>query len=831
MTSWSPPESHQSNGIAERKIRTLETLARACLNTAPAVLPMTKLYQFAIKYSNHCSNILLAGYKDFTGKSPNLRKLMPWGSLIVVENLEQQPAYRSVNGKQGFYSTKRDKIFENPGIHAFFMGISPNNVGIQAWTENSGLLIRRHAKLVKPQPVSRVKSTTANLDPFLICEPQSREVDDANLEDGAGPVYRDLAKARSHIPHEPDSDTSSDEFLDGTTDDVYEAVKTRSRAAQSSDLHINLKKPNSIRRIPDPVATRTSMRLRPRETNYGTSFKRDHRKALANMQASLPDTGLFPQESVPANKLKRLNESLEFVQDSLITPLTYKQAIKLPESKLWLEAVNREHQSLIKSGTMIVVDRPTTRQVIPLKPVFKIKRDNVGRVEKFKCRYVAKGFYQVAGEDFFEVRAPVVTPVSLRIFLAIAAANHYFIKQYDMETAFLHADLEEEVFVEIPKEFNIHGFDKVWKLLKSLYGLRQAPRYWSKLLCRFFASEGFVQCLIDECLFVKESTDGKPIIIVFHVDDIKVGAPKLTDIEYLFKAMIAYGLKAKHISDPKLFLQMNVSYNQDQGIFHLGQETYINSIVTNLRKGLNLSRDLKTPMETSFKVDQPASEMLLPENSYRKHIGELTYVVSQTRPDAACAVNMLAQASQDPRKCHRKAALRVYSYLDFTKHYRLTFGNITNKNLEAFVDVSHAPEKKHSREGLILFFNGSPIDWVSKKQTGVSTASTEGEYKALTLACHRVIAAKTTLEHMGVEVSLPIPIYCDNTGAIIMSDHPTAKSRHIFIHFHYVRELVELGIVRIEYISTHDQIADILTKPLPVHAHEKLCASIFANQL
>jgi hypothetical protein len=87
---------------------------------------------------------------------------------------------------------------------------------------------------------------------------------------------------------------------------------------------------------------------------------------------------------------------------------------------------------------------------------------------------------------------------------------------------------------------------------------------------------------------------------------------------------------------------------------------------------------------------------------------------------------MLAQASQDPRKCHRKAALRVYSYLDSTKHFRLTSGNITNKNLEAFVDVSHAPEKKHSRDGLILFFNGSPIDWVSKKQTGVSTASTEG---------------------------------------------------------------------------------------------------------
>jgi hypothetical protein len=74
--------------------------------------------------------------------------------------------------------------------------------------------------------------------------------------------------------------------------------------------------------------------------------------------------------------------------------------------------------------------------------------------------------------------------------------------------------------------------------------------------------------------------------------------------------------------------------------------------------------------------------------------------------------------------------------LEHTKHFRLTFGNITDKNLEAFVDVSHAPGKKHSREGLTVFFNGSPIDWVSKKQTGVYTASTEGEYKALTLACH-----------------------------------------------------------------------------------------------
>jgi hypothetical protein len=646
-------------------------------------------------------------------------------------------------------------------------------------------------------------------------------------------VYRDLTKARSHIPHESDSDSSEDEFLDGNTDDIYESVRTRARHAKSSDLTLNLRKPSTLRRNPVPVVHRTTMKLRPRETqNYGTSFKRESRKALANMQAVMPNTGLFPTQKVdPINNLKRSNESLDFVQDSLITPLTYNQAIKLPESKLWLEAVNREHQSLVKSGTMIVVERPPNRRIIPLKPVFKIKRDNVGRVDKFKCRYVAKGFWQVAGEDFFEVRAPVVTSVSLRIFLTIAASNHYFIKQYDMETAFLHADLEEEVFVEIPKEFNTQGATKVWKLLKSLYGLRQAPRYWSKLLCRFFASQGFVQCLIDECLFVKENPSGKPIIIVFHVDDIKVGAPALTDIEYLFKAMIAYGLKAKHISDPKLFLQMNVSYDKEKGIFSLGQETYINSIVTNIRKGLSLGRDVKTPMETGFKVEQLSSEKLSLDNSYRKHIGELTYVVSQTRPDAACAVNMLAQASQDPRKCHRKAALRVYSYLEHTKHFRLTFGNITDKNLEAFVDVSHAPEKKHSREGLILFFNGSPIDWVSKKQTGVSTASTEGEYKALTLACHRLIAAKTTLEHMGVEVKLPMPIYCDNTGAIIMSDHPTAKSRHIFIHFHYVRELVEWGIVQIIYVNTHEQIADILTKPLPVHAHTKLCSSLFTNQL
>jgi hypothetical protein len=181
-----------------------------------------------------------------------------------------------------------------------------------------------------------------------------------------------------------------------------------------------------------------------------------------------------------------------------------KEGLAGPDRDAWLRAMQEEVEALGEHGTFMLCYLPAGKKAISGKWVFKIKRGPAGEIQRYKARYVARGFSQVEGVDFFETWSPVGSYATLRVLLSIAAQEDLEIRHIDIQCAFLNGDLEEEVFVEQPPYFT-DGTARVWKLHKTLYGLKQAAREWHKALVKVLAELGFVCAQSDPGLYVRKT--------------------------------------------------------------------------------------------------------------------------------------------------------------------------------------------------------------------------------------------------------------------------------------------------------------------------------------
>lgn len=209
-------------------------------------------------------------------------------------------------------------------------------------------------------------------------------------------------------------------------------------------------------------------------------------------------------------------------------PLTYAAAMKSSESDQWLAAMNDELQSLERNDTWSLVERPKSRNIVGCKWVFKLKTRPNSETPKYKARLVAKGYSQHAGIDYGETFSPVVRYDSVRIILAIAAAEDMEMVQFDIKTAFLNGDLEEEIFMELPEGMKDANGERVCRLRKSLYGLKQASRAWNTKFTDFLADCGLMQSTADNCVF-HGIIDRNKVILLLYVDDGMILSCESTD--------------------------------------------------------------------------------------------------------------------------------------------------------------------------------------------------------------------------------------------------------------------------------------------------------------
>ena len=511
------------------------------------------------------------------------------------------------------------------------------------------------------------------------------------------------------------------------------------------------------------------------------------------------------------------NTTKEDVQE----PKSYNEAVNSPRAENWRKAMQTEYNSLMDNNTWTLVNEPEDQQVLPGKWVYKVKYGADGQVDKLKARYVAKGYAQVEGLDFFDTYAPTCKPETFRILLATAAQKDLQLGQMDVKSAYLHSNIEEGIYLEQPQGFvkkANSGQKLVCKLNKSIYGLKQAAKNWYEALTSLLLKEGFKRSRNDYCLFVRKEEDGTFSYVLVWVDDIVVaGATKEAVNE--IKSMLNENFKMDDRGALNWFLGMQILRSHDK--ITVDQKKYIETVL----QQFNMSdcKAVATPGEVNLKLVKSDDEeqKLVDPKLYRSLVGSLLFIGKQTRPDILHIVNQLSRFLDKPNESHWKAAKHVLRYLKGTIDLRLTFLKNSNSDIigDSDADWSGDLNDRKSTTGYYFKFegNGGATSWEVKKQATVALSSAEAEYQAMAAAVQEAIYLRALLEDFGLPMKKPIDIGEDNQSCIKMCHNPVMhkRSKHIDTKLHFIRERVENKEVKIHYVPTEEMTADILTKSLP----------------
>lgn len=508
--------------------------------------------------------------------------------------------------------------------------------------------------------------------------------------------------------------------------------------------------------------------------------------------------------------------------DGIQVPNSVYEALIKPE---WKEAILEEIHALEKNGTWELSNLPSGKHPVGCKWIFTIKQNSDGSINRYKARLVAKGFTQTYGIDYQETFAPVAKLNTVRILLSLASNLDWPLYQMDVKNAFLNGDLEEEVYMEIPPGFETsENANKVCKLKKSLYGLKQSPRAWFDRFTKVVRMFGYIQCQSDHTMFLKQSPSGKKAILIVYVDDIVLTGDHEEEIKRL-KSLLAKEFEIKDLGNLKYFLGMEVARSK-KGI-SVSQRKYVLDLLK--ETGMLGCKPSETPMDATAKLGNLDKDTPVDKGRYQRLVGKLIYL-SHTRPDISFAVSTMSQFMNCPTEEHMEAVYRILRYLKMTPGQGLFFQRSANRGIEIFTDADWAGSvtDRRSTSGYCTFVWGNLVTWRSKKQPVVSRSSAEAEFRALSQGICEGIWLKRVLHEIGILNSDPIKVLCDNQSAISIAKNPVHhdRTKHVEIDRHFIKENIENGTISLQYTPTSQQTADILTKAVPRKTFENLTSKL-----
>ena len=541
------------------------------------------------------------------------------------------------------------------------------------------------------------------------------------------------------------------------------------------------------------------------------------------MRSSVDEDGLLDDLHPLAFAAKANNED---------TP-NYYQAMNGPNAEGYRQAMVDEIESLEKLDPWDCVPRSDAVEkranILPSTWAFKCKRYPDGRIKKFKARWCIRGDRQIEGVDFFETYAPVVSWSTVRLLLILSIVLGLATKQVDYTLAFVQADLNEEVFCEMPKGFERPGY--VLKLKKSVYGLRQSPLNFFNCLKKALEDRGFVQSKNEPCLFIS-----KKVICLTYVDDCLFFAREERDIDAVIddlrnnEKFQRFQLNIE--DDVAGFLGILIK-RRDDGSIELLQEGLIDRILTTL--GLQESRLNATPAESKTLGKDENGEECVENWSYASVVGMMMYLASNSRPDIAFAVHQCARFTHCPKRVHEVALKRIARYLRGTKDKGMIIQPSKDLKLDLYVDADFAglwnsedandPTCVKSRTGYVITLGGVPVLWGSKLQSEISLSTTEAEFIAASMAMRQLLPVRDVMEelteHFKIERSAESTVsivWEDNNGALTMMNNSypkmTPRTKHIACKYWWFIEHIQEGIIEARRIDTKEQKADIFTKGL-----------------
>ncbi|GJT47683.1 ribonuclease H-like domain, reverse transcriptase, RNA-dependent DNA polymerase [Tanacetum coccineum] len=443
----------------------------------------------------------------------------------------------------------------------------------------------------------------------------------------------------------------------------------------------------------------------------------------------------------------------------------------------------------------------------------KAELDSINRNNTWELTTLPRGHKAQLKMDFEEVFTPVVRMEAIRLLLAIAATNKWEVHHLDVKFAFLHGDLKEEVYVTQPEGFiKRQDNGKVYRLIKALYGLRQAPRAWNIKLDNTLKSLDFKKCALEQAIYTKTSKDSTLLIGVYVDDLIITGTPK-KEIDK-FKAQMEEKFKMSDLGLLAYYLGIEVT--QTNGDISIKQSAYASKILK--EAGMLDCNETLIPMDLGTRLTKINEGTMVNSTKYRSLIGCLRYLL-HTRPDLSYSVGLLSRFMQEPREQHMKAIRQVLRYVKGTKDYGITYKHNEGNKIHGFSDSSYGVNTQEGKgtTGIIFYYGESPISWSTQKQATVALSSCESEFIAATAAATQALWLKRLLSKLTHSKEEKVTIMVDNKSAIALMKNPVfhGRSKHIDTKYHFIRECVEKEDIQVEFVSGEYQKADILTKALP----------------
>ena len=371
--------------------------------------------------------------------------------------------------------------------------------------------------------------------------------------------------------------------------------------------------------------------------------------------------------------------------------------------------------------------------------------------------------------------------------------------------------------------------DLVCKLQKSLYGLKQSPRQWYKRFDTFMLSQGFKRSDYDSCVYLKVARDSN-IYLLLYVDDMLIAAKSKTEIDKL-KKQLSNEFEMKDLGAAKKMLGMQISRDRPSGKLYLSQSGYINKVLR--RFNMHDAKPVSTPLAAHFRL----SSALCPESNddiehmsripYSSAVGSLMYAMVCSRPDLSHALSVVSRYMANPGKEYWKAVQWIFRYLRGTSNAHLQFGK-SRDGLVDFVDSDYAGDldKRRSLTGYVFTIGGCAVSWKAILQHTVAWSTTEAEYMAISEACREATWLRGSYTELCGDMSCTT-IFCDSQSAICLTKDQMfhERTKHIDVRYHYIREVIAKGDVKVCKISTHDNPADMMTKPVTATKFE-LCLDL-----
>ena len=777
---YSAPRTPQQNGVVERKNRTLVEAARTMLNEAN--LP---LYFWAEAVNTAC----------YTQNRTLINKDHNKTSYEVMANKKPTVKYFHVFGAKCFTLKDDEQLgkFESKAHEGIFLGYSLESKAYRVYVVD-------HKKVIESMNVTfddnKLPSIQAE-DNTETLRFENLILEDSDTEEPETAEDRQEIDTNNDV-HEPSSGNDGE-----TPENTGLEIGSSSHQSSSSGGVIEGSATGSQQGNNNAESSRTHL---PRERVWS----RDHPWELI-----IGD----PEAGVQTRRASQ-NECYFSGFLSEIEPKKVEEALEDPD---WVIAMQEELNQFERQKVWKLVPKPKNKSIIGTKWVFRNKLDGDGIVTRNKARLVAKGYSQEEGIDYDETYAPVARLEAIRMFLAFAAHSNFKVYQMDVKSAFLNGELEEEVYVEQPPGFEDSEFsDFVYFLFKALYGLKQAPRTWYDTLSQFLLENGFTRGVIDKTLFYKMHKNDM-ILVQVYVDDIIFGSTN-DQLCSRFAKLMQSKYEMSMMGELTYFLGLQVSQRND-GIF-ICQSKYLRYLLK--KYGLEDASTAKTLMATATKLDQDDSGKGIDITGYRGMIGSLLYLTA-SRPDIMFATCLCARFQANPKESHLIAVKRIFKYLKGTPNLRIWYPKGTGFELIGYTDSDFAGCRidRKSTSGSCQFLGRRLVSWYSKKQHSVSTSTAEAEYIAAGSCCAQILWIRNQLRDYGLVLN-KIPIFCDNTSAIAISNNPVQHSRtkHIDVRYHFIREHVMNGTVELHFVPTEQQIADIFTKPLDESTFSRLVCEL-----